>query len=290
MKLKVEISKEELRKVEEKLSDCIEIEFYDKNNMRLKNWIITCEIVNEKLFNEEKIELDEIIMEESDNSSENRSVNDNDDIVMNENNDEKENSNDESEISINGENSDKRKRKRRIEKEVNNTEKGNKRKKTRTKAFERLLKDLSTPVIGEQLMEEENIEGMTLEGLFIRAEKGSQELVKYWFDVGEEFRNEIRRMKGKTRKKEEKTIRGDIYNRMEKSLKGRTRKAIQSRLTKAERVYILFKGIGGKQKINRMRNTCMETIIGLKSKEGEVDELIREVNEIEEERNNRMKE
>ncbi|PKB93303.1 hypothetical protein RhiirA5_441706 [Rhizophagus irregularis] len=158
-----------------------------------------------------------------------------------------ESSNNESETSTNGESSDKRKRKRRIEKEVNNTEKGNKRKKIRiedeesteegeileneTEAFEKLLKDLSTPVIEEQLKEEENIEDMTLEGLFIRAEKGSQELVKYWFDVGEEFRNEIRKMKGKTSKKE-KTIRSDIYNRMEKNLKGRTRKAITRQMTK----------------------------------------------------------
>ncbi|CAB4492732.1 unnamed protein product [Rhizophagus irregularis] len=171
-----------------------------------------------------------------------------------------ESSNNESETSTNGESSDKRKRKRRIEKEVNNTEKGNKRKKIRikdeesteegeiseneTEAFEKLLKDLSTPVIEEQLKEEENIEDMTLEGLFIRAEKGSQELVKYWFDVGEEFRNEIRKMKG----------------------------------------------IGGKQKINRMRNTCMDTIIGLRIKKGEVDELIRKVNEIEDERNSIMEE
>ncbi|CAB4443475.1 unnamed protein product [Rhizophagus irregularis] len=214
-----------------------------------------------------------------------------------------ESSGDESETNIEGENSNKRKR--RTEKEINNIEKGDKRKKIRiedeesteeeeileneTKAFEKLLKDLSTPVIEEQLKEEENIEDMTLEGLFIRAEKGSQELVKYWFDVGEEFRNEIRKMRGKTSKKE-KTIRSDIYNRMEKNLKGRTKKAIQSRLTRAECVYRLFKGIGGKQKINRMRNTCMDTIIGLKIKEGEVDELIRKVNEIEEERNSIMEE
>ncbi|PKY61422.1 hypothetical protein RhiirA4_486369 [Rhizophagus irregularis] len=98
MKLKVKISKEELRKVEEKLNDSIEIEFHDENNMRLKNWVIMCEVITEKLFNEEKIELDEVIIGESDNSSENRSVNDNselntekdennnDDIIINENN------------------------------------------------------------------------------------------------------------------------------------------------------------------------------------------------------------
>ncbi|CAB4440302.1 unnamed protein product [Rhizophagus irregularis] len=120
-----------------------------------------------------------------------------------------ESSGDKSEANIEEENSNKRKR--RTEKEINNIEKGDKRKKIRiedeesteeeeileneTKAFEKLLKDLSTPVMEEQLKEEENIEDMTLEGLFIRAEKGSQELVKYWFDVGEEFRNEIRKMR-----------------------------------------------------------------------------------------------
>src|SRR6185369_11160278 len=97
-----------------------------------------------------------------------------------------ESSSNESKTNIEGENSNKRKR--RIEKEVNNTEKDNKRKKIRiedeesteeeeiienkTGAFEKLLEDLSTPVVEEQLIEEENIENMTLERLFTIAEKG----------------------------------------------------------------------------------------------------------------------
>jgi len=214
-----------------------------------------------------------------------------------------ESSSNESKTNIEGENSNKRKR--RIEKEVNNTEKGNKRKKIRIEdeesteeeeiveneigAFEKLLEDLSTPVVEEQLIEVENIENMTLERLFTRAEKGSQKLVEYWFDVGEEFRNEIRKMKNETNKKE-KTIRSDIYNRLEKNLKGRTRNAIKLSMTRAENVYKLFKGIGGKEKINRMKNTCMSTIVELKFREGEIDELIRKVNEIEEERNSIMEE
>jgi hypothetical protein len=197
------------------------------------------------------------------------------------------------------------KRKRRIEKEANNAEKDNKRKKARiegeesteeeeilengTEAFKKLLKDLCTPVTEEQIVEQEDVENMTLERLFARAEKGSQELVKYWFDVGKEFRNEIKKIKGKTNKKE-RTIRSDIYNRMEKNLRGRTRNTIQARLTRAENIYKLFEGIGGKQKINRMKNTCMNTIIKLKFREGEIDELIRKVNEIEEERNSIMEE
>ncbi|CAB5389459.1 uncharacterized protein OCT59_015428 [Rhizophagus irregularis] len=138
-----------------------------------------------------------------------------------------------SEISISGKSSNERKRKR-PEKEVNNTERSNRKKKIRiedeesseeevleneTEAFRKLLENLNMPVVEEQLIEKENVGDTTLEGLFIRAEKGSQELVKYWFDVGEEFRNEIRKIKGKTSKKE-KIIRSDIYNRMEKNLKG----------------------------------------------------------------------
>jgi hypothetical protein len=61
-------------------------------------------------------------------------------------------------------------------------------------------------------------------------------------------------------------------------------------LTRAENIYKLFKGIGGKGKINRMQNTCMSTIMELKFKEGKIDKLIRKVNEIEEERNSIMEE
>ena len=202
-----------------------------------------------------------------------------------------------------GESSSKGKRKR-TEGETNDREENDKGKRVRiedeelteeeeileneTEVFEKLLKDLSTPVMEKQLIEED-IEEMTLEKLFIRAEKGSQELVKYWFDVGEEFKNEIRRIKSETNEKE-KTIRSDIYNRLEKNLRGRTRSTIKMRLTRAEKVYKLFKGIGGKQKINRMKNTCMKTIIKLRVKDGEIDELIRRINEIEEEKNNAMEE
>ncbi|RIA97510.1 hypothetical protein C1645_813909 [Glomus cerebriforme] len=228
-----------------------------------------------------------------------------DEILQENEIDEKENSDSEkSGNNTDEENSNKRKR-RRIEKEVNNTKRNDKRKRIRiedeesteeeeisekgTEAFEKLLKDLSTSVLEEQLMEEENVEEMTLEKLFIRAEKGSQKLVKYWFDVGKEFRNEINRMKGETNKKE-KTIRSNIYDRLEKNLKGQTRNAIQLSITRAENMYKLFERIGGEQKINRIKNTCMNTIIKLKFRKGEIDELIRKVNEIEEERNNIMEE
>ena len=156
-----------------------------------------------------------------------------------------------------------------------------------TEIFTKLLKELSTPIIVEQVIEEENNGNMTLEILFMKAVQESQELVRYWYDIGEEFRKEIREKKG-SRIKKERNIKSDIYNRMERNLKGHSRKAIMTRLARAERVYKIFKGIGGKTRISRMRNTCMNTIIKLRKEE--IDELIRKINEIEEERNNMIEE
>jgi len=150
-----------------------------------------------------------------------------------------------------------------------------------------LLKDLCTPVTEEQIIEEENNGDMTLEKLFMKAVQESQELVRYWYDVGEEFRKEIKEKKG-SRIKKERDIKSDIYNRMERNLREYSRKTIMTRLARAERVYKIFKGIGGKTRISRMRNTCMNTIIKLRKEE--IDELIRKINEIEEERNSMMEE
>jgi hypothetical protein len=212
-----------------------------------------------------------------------------------------ESSSNDSETNIEEESSNKRKR--RTEKEVDNVERSSKRKKIRvedeesteeeeiledeTEAFKKLLKDLCTPVTEEQIIEEENDGDMTLEKLFMKAVQESQELVRYWYDVGEEFRKEIKEKKG-NRIRKERDIKSDIYNRMERNLREYSRKTIMTRLARAERVYKIFKGIGGKTKISRMRNTCMNTIIKLRKEE--VDELIRKVNEIEEERNNMMEE
>ena len=311
MKLKIKISKEKLKEVEERLDDGVEIEFHDENNMKLENWIITTEIVGKEIFNEKEAEISEIINEENNVGNEN--IMTNDESNKKDNNEMNECSNNESDINESMgnttdneeilENKRNKRERKRTEKEPNDTKKNDKGKKIRIEdeesteeeeivengmgAFERLLKDLSTPVIEEQLIEEENIGEVTLEKLFIRAERGSQELVKYWFDVGEEFRNEIRRIKDETKMKE-RTIRSNIYNRLEKNLRGRTRNTIQTKLTRAEQIYKLFKGIGGKEKIDRMRNTCMSTIMELRFRKGEIDELIKKINEIEEERNNIM--
>ena len=157
----------------------------------------------------------------------------------------------------------------------------------RSKVFKELLKDLSIPTVEEPL-EEEYDEEVTLDKLFMKAVKESREAVKYWYKVGRLFTRKLNEeMNG--RRKREKTARTKIYNELMNKLKGFTRTAIQQKILRAEKVYKLFKGIG-KDKINRMRNTSMNTIIGLKKKSGEIEELINEVNKIEEERENIMEE
>ncbi|PKK56648.1 hypothetical protein RhiirC2_799589 [Rhizophagus irregularis] len=159
----------------------------------------------------------------------------------------------------------------------------------RSKAFYELLKDLNVSTVEESLESEENDQEVTLERLFTKAMKAGQEAIKCWYNVGKAVRNKVEEERNKLGIKE-KSIRTKMYNELTKRLKGFSRKAIQSKIERAERVYKLFKGIGGRIKINRMKNTSMNTIINLKEKKGEVDELIRKVNEIEEERNKNPKE
>ncbi|RGB23855.1 hypothetical protein C1646_773908 [Rhizophagus diaphanus] len=54
MKLKVIISKEKLKDIEENLDESIDVEFYSENNLRIESWIITCEIIKKLIFEEEK--------------------------------------------------------------------------------------------------------------------------------------------------------------------------------------------------------------------------------------------
>jgi hypothetical protein len=157
----------------------------------------------------------------------------------------------------------------------------------RSKAFEELVIDLSVLATEELREEEENDEEILLEKVFVKAIKAGQKATKCWYNVGEIVRRKVEEGRNRTRRKE-KLIKTRIYNDLERKLKGFSRKAIQSKIERAEKVYKLFKGIGGKSKINRMKNTCMNTIIKLKA--SEVDELITKINEKERERENSMEE
>jgi hypothetical protein len=250
LKLKVKISKEKLRKVEEKLNDDIEIEFHDENNMRLKNWVITCEIITEELFNEEKIELDEVIMRESDDSSENRSVNsdqefkgnrnnnesDNDDVVINENN-----GNNEMNDKIQENDEDNSSEKDMID---SNEE------KVRSENYQVLMSKLKhkREDIDEGMLEKEN-EMLSLLQLCHKMRRSNLMLLEIHYYLGKRFEErleqEINKRKGKSRKrKTDKEEREKIYKEMMETGVERTKKGLKRMMEKAEKVCLLVGKIG----------------------------------------------
>jgi hypothetical protein len=153
----------------------------------------------------------------------------------------------------------------------------------KSKAFEGLIIDLSVSTTEELREEDENNKEILLEKVFVKAIE--VETIKCWYDVGKTVRREVEKERNVTKRKGRR-IKTQIYNELERKLKGFSRKAIQLKIRRAERVYKIFKGIGGKSKINRMRSTYMKTITNLKAKE--VDELITRINEIGIERKNNM--
>ncbi|CAB4471620.1 hypothetical protein RhiirA5_439327 [Rhizophagus irregularis] len=249
MKLKVKIPKEELRKVEEKLNDGIEIEFYDKNNMRLKNWVITCEIITEKLFNEEKIELDEVIMRESDDSSENRSVNDNSEFNIEKNENDENNDNDNIVINENNENNE-------INDEIQKNETDNNKENeeiVKSENYQILMNRLKhkREDIDEEMLEKEN-EGLSLLQLCHKIRRNNLMLLEIHYYLGKRFEErlerEINKRKRKSRKrKTDKEEREKIYKEMIETGVKRTKKGLKRMMEKAEKVCLLVDKIGKKR-------------------------------------------
>ncbi|EXX57967.1 uncharacterized protein OCT59_008587 [Rhizophagus irregularis] len=285
MPLKFEIPKEKLERIKNKLSteDNIEIDIYNEEDVIIEKWHVTYKIVikevNKKECKIRKVEeikeINDEVEESNDNIYSNKGEMDTDENIG-----ENDDSNHKEDVTNNEDDTSSEEYrsgtdKEEIEKEVVIE---------RSKAFYELLKDLNVSTVEESLESEENDQEVTLERLFTKAIKAGQEAVKCWYDVGKAVRNKVEEERNKLGIKE-KSIRTKMYNELTKRLKGFSRKAIQSKIERAERVYKLFKGIGGRSKINRMKNTSMNTIINLKEKKGEVNELIRKVNEIEEERN-----
>jgi hypothetical protein len=287
MPLNFKLSKKELEEVKNKLKEKnnIEINIYNEEDVITEEWHVTYEItvreINKKECKTRGVEEINNEAEESndDTYSDKGEIDADKDIGGDDDSNRKEDvTNNENDISSEEYRSETDEEE--IEKEVM---------MKRSKAFYELLKDLSVPTVEESLENEENDEEVTLERLFIKAIKAGQEITKCWYDVGKAVRNKVEKERNKLGIKE-KSIKTKMYNELTKRLKGFSRKAIQSKIERAEKVYKLFKGIGGRNKINRMKNTSMNTIINLKEKKGEVDELIRQINEKEEERNSMMEE
>ncbi|EXX76725.1 uncharacterized protein OCT59_002042 [Rhizophagus irregularis] len=229
MKLKVKIPKEELRKVEEKLNDGIEIEFYDENNMRLKNWVITCEIITEKLFNEEKIELDEVIIRESDDSSENRSVNDDSEFNTEKDENDENNDNDNIVINENNENNE-------INDEIQKNETDNNEENeeiVKSENYQILINRLKhkREDIDEEMLEKGN-EGLSLLQLCHKIRRNNLMLLEIHYYLGKRFEErlerEINKRKRKSRKrKTDKEEREKIYKEMIETGVKRTKKGLK---------------------------------------------------------------
>ncbi|CAB4427677.1 unnamed protein product [Rhizophagus irregularis] len=257
MKLKVKISKEELRKVEEKLNDSIEIEFHDENNMRLKNWVIMCKVITEKLFNEEKIELDEVIIGESDNSSENRGVNDNSEFnTEKDEEDENNNENNNNDIVINENNGNNEIndeiQKNEEESELNNNIMTNEE-IVKSENYQVLMIKLKHKKenIDEEMLEREN-EILSLLQLCHKMRRNNLMLLEIHYYLGKRFEErleqEINKRKGKSRKrKTDKEEREKIYKEMLKTGVEKTKKGLKRMMEKAEKVCLLVDKIGKKR-------------------------------------------
>ncbi|PKY60577.1 hypothetical protein RhiirA4_484439 [Rhizophagus irregularis] len=287
MQLNFKLSKKELERVKNKLNekDNIEINIYNEEDVIIEEWHVTYEIIIREINKKEcKIrgveEINNEAEESNDDTYSNKGEIDTDEDIGgdDDSNCKEDVANNEDDISSEEYRSETDEEE--IEKEVI---------MRRSKAFYELLKDLSVPTVGELLESEENDEEMTLEKWFTKAIKAGQEATKCWYDVGKAVRNKVEEERNRLGIKE-KSIKTKMYNELTKRLKGFSRKAIQSKIERAEKVYKLFKGIGGRNKINRMKNTSINTIINLKERKGEVDELIKKVNEMEEKRNSIMEE
>ncbi|CAB4412353.1 unnamed protein product [Rhizophagus irregularis] len=265
MKLKVEISKEELRKIEEKLNDGIEIEFHDENNIRLEDWIVMCKVITKRLFNEENIELDEVIMGESDNSSENRSVNDNSELNVEKDEDNRnsnENDNDDIVMSENNESDDRNNRtnsetpeneedNNSEENETDNNEENEE--EVRSENYQILMIKLKHKKedIDEETLEKKN-EGLSLLQLCHKIRRNNQMLLEMHYYLGKRFEErleqEINERKGKSRKRRtDKEEREKIYKEMLKTGVVKTRKGLKRMMEKAEKVCLLVDKIGKKR-------------------------------------------
>jgi hypothetical protein len=236
MKLKVKISKEEFKSIEEKLENGVEIEFYDGNNMRMEKWVITCEIVTKELFEEEEIELNETMAEESDNNPENKSIDSNlefntekdennessdktdDDDIMNENNENK-----------NGSDND------------NMLIKNNK--------VQKLIEELNNE---KEIMEDhdmdKNTSKLSLRQLYIRIQIHKGKVREDYYDIGKEFKERLEEglcKYSRRSNKNEKDVREKLYDEMlGHKRKGRERDNLKESTRNAVKIYELFKEVG----------------------------------------------
>ena len=102
----------------------------------------------------------------------------------------------------------------------------------------------------------------------------------------ERIEGERSKIQNRAKRNRENPIKTKIISELSKELIGYRRDTIRKKLERAVRVYEIFRGIGGKSKVGRMKNTGITTIRNLRREE--VRELINEINNIEDRRRNEI--
>jgi hypothetical protein len=141
--------------------------------------------------------------------------------------------------------------------------------------IELLIEELNTPVTQEMVIEENEKDDIKIKDSkklakrYYEIEKGTKELVKKWFDFGREFTQEINALKDKNnrkgrgnRNKSEITLKKELRTKILEHLLGYNRKTFCNRTNKAIKIYEFFMKVGS-ERVNRIKNTYIKTIVEL---------------------------
>ena len=248
--------------MEEVMGNEIEINEEDINNMEEVNETIR------KYGNSFIKEIFEEIMKEG-KKEENNENNENYEEIQ-EKNDEGNSSEELSELE---DEPPKENRKRRREDESQETRKRN-RTERKSRTIEKLIQELEIPVFEEENIEEEteeDTEGSEIRILirmFYGIEKVNRKQIKEWFNYGRRFEQNVEETKNRSRKRiADQTARGKVYEEMKKQMPGIvTKEALRKRTQGAVKVYEIFMEIG-REKINRIKDCTVDTIIKLNREE-----------------------
>ena len=164
-------------------------------------------------------------------------------------------------------------RKRRSENETSNTRK-RRRTERKSRIMEELIQELETPVLNEEIVEneeEENIEQndiRILVRMFHGIEKTNRKQIQRQFEYGRRFEQQVEETKNKSKKRvTDQTARERVYEEMRKQILGNiTKEAIRKRTQGAIKIYKIFMEIG-REKINRIRDCTVDKIVRLTKEE-----------------------
>ena len=164
-------------------------------------------------------------------------------------------------------------RKRRSENETSNTRK-RRRTERKSRIMEELIQELETPVLNEEIVENEEEENMEqndiriLVRMFHGIEKTNRKQIQRQFEYGRRFEQQVEETKNKSKKRvTDQTARERVYEEMRKQILGSiTKEAIRKRTQGAIKIYKIFMEIG-REKINRIRDCTVDKIVRLTKEE-----------------------